>query len=171
MQRPNKRIRLAFTLLELIAVLVLLGLISTIAMFSVVGHVEQSELVRLSQELASADRKERYASRQSYLPGGLVFDRSKQRFQYQNSKRTIEVGKRIKTADFIINTLQSDKQSDTQSDKGSVLFAQSGQSPTYAIRLESSRGAMRWVLVIGMTGQVLFTDSIEDVRSVMAMGR
>jgi len=163
MRKEGSRKQPAFTLLEMIAVLVLLGLISTIAMISVIGHLEQTELGRVSQLLANADRKERDATRHSPFPGAMTVDRSKKRVQFLSSGRTIDFGKTVNIAELIVNGYSSAD--------GTISFTQSGQSPTYAIRLESRRGAICWVLVIGMTGQVLFTDSTEDVRSLLAMGR
>ncbi len=162
MQRASRTARTAFTLLELIAVLVLLGLISTIAMISVIGHLERSELIRVSQLLASADRRERDAVRQSPFQGGVTLNRSSQRIKYRCSGRTIDVGKRVNIAEVIVHS--------PSTDENTVLFSQSGQSPTYAIRLESRQGALCWLLVIGMTGQVLVTDSTDEVRSILAMG-
>ncbi len=163
MQRANRPARNAFTLLELIAVIVLLGLVSAITLLSVVGHLEQSELVRVAQSLARADGKERDTARQSPQPGALLFDRTRKRFLYKTSERTIDISTRIKSAEMIVDS--------SQSDEGSIVFSQSGQSPSYAIGLVTSRGASRWLLVIGMTGQVLYTDSVDEVRSIMAMGK
>ena len=163
MQKTSSCSPSAFTLLEMIAVLVLLGLISTIAMISVTGHLERAELGRISQLLASADRKERDASRQSPFPGSMTLDPSKKRMLFRNSGRTLDVGKRIKIAEVVING--------PHADEGTISFTQSGQSQTYAVRLESQRGASTWVLVVGLTGQALFMESTNNVRSLLAMGR
>ena len=149
-------------MLELIAVFVVLGLISAIAMISVLGHLDQSELIRVSQLVANADRKEREASRQSPLPGGLIVERSMQRLRYKSSARTIDLGRNVKISELIVSS--------PSSGDGTILFSQSGQSATYAFRLESRRGALNWVLIVGLTGQVHFSDNTDEVRSLLAMG-
>lgn len=163
MQRPNSRKRRAFTLLELIAVFIVLGLISSIAFISVVGHLDQSELVRVSQMLSNADRKEREAARLSPIAGGLTIEKSRQRLRYSCSARTIDLGRNVRLAEAIVSSPSYDDQA--------VLFSQSGQSHTYALRLESRRGAMNWLLIVGTTGQVLVCDDSDQVRSLLAMGR
>jgi prepilin-type N-terminal cleavage/methylation domain-containing protein len=160
MQRIDSRS--AFTLLELIAVLVLLGLISTIATIVVTGHLEKAELGRITQLLAASDRKERDASRQSFVPGGLYYDRSKQRFYFKNSARTIEMGNSVKIAELVVIG--------PTTESGSILFTQNGQSQTYAIRLQSRRGAAIWLLVAGLTGQVRLSENTDEIRSVLRMG-
>lgn len=152
----------AFTLLELIAVFIVLGLISSITMLSVIGHLDKAELIRVSQLIASADRKERDASRTSPFPGGLTIDKSMKRLQYSNSARSVDLGPNVKLAEVIM--------SPPHSSNDVILFSQSGQSLTYAFRLESRRKAMHWVLIIGMTGEVRITDNTVDVRSLFALG-
>ncbi len=163
MRRPNNRVCRAFTMLELFAVLIVLGLISTITVISVIGHLDQSELLRMSHLLANADRKEREATRQSPIAGGLAIDRSKQRLRYSCSANTVDFSRNVRLAEVILST--------PVSGNDGILFSQSGQSSTYAFRLESRRGASKWVLIVGMTGQVLVSDNSDEVRSLMAMGR
>lgn len=162
MRKPSSLQSRAFTMLELIAVFVVLGLISAIAMISVLGHLDQSELIRISQLVANADRKEREATRRSPVPGGLTVERSMQRLRYMSSARTIDLGRNVKIAEVIVSS--------PKSRDNTILFSQSGQSATYAFRLESKRGALNWVLIVGLTGQVLFSDSSDEVRSLLAMG-
>lgn len=163
MQSGSRTIRTAFTLLELIAVLVLLGLISTIAMISVVGHLEQSELIRATQLFANADRREREAARQSPLQAGMTLDRVNQRMLYRCSGRTVDVGRRVTIMEVLVLT--------PRTEQNTIMFSPSGQSSTYAIRFESRNGAVRWMLVVGMTGQVLVTDNSNEVRSILMMCR
>ena len=162
MQKVSSGNRSAFTMLELIVVMVLLGLVSAIAMVSVVGHIEQSELARIAQQIANADRKEREATRLSPFPGGLAYEPSKQRLQYLSSGQRIEMASRVKIAEFV--AMRNGPGS------GDVLFNQSGQSQTYAIRLQSQRGATQWILIVGMTGQVIVSDHTEQVRALLALG-
>jgi len=163
MQSKNNALRRAFSMLELIAVVVMIGLISAMAMLSVGGQLDQVRLNRASQSIANADRKEREASRQSPTPGGLSIDRVKQRLRFSNSKHTLSLDARLKLGEIIVSPVSMDR--------GSITFAQSGQSPTYAIEMKSRRGASQWIVIVGMTGQTWLTDDTAEVRSLMAMGR
>lgn len=162
MQNQNKLNRSAFTMLELIAVLVMLGLISSFGMIVVIGQLDQSRLTHLAQTIANADRKERDASRKSPTAGSLTFDKSMRRLRYQNSAHRIDIKDDLKIAEVIIGSGKSNERS--------ILFSHAGQSSTYAMRLETKRGSTNWVVVIGMTGQILFSDDSTQVRSLLALG-
>jgi len=161
MQKPSSSGRHAFTMLELIAVIVMLGLISAIGFMAISGPLDQSQLTRMSQAIADADRKEREFSRQSPLPGGLTIEKSKGLLFYRASDRQINLGSRLKITDVIVNSPTGDE---------AISFSQSGQSPTYAVRLESRRGASIWVVFVGISGQVIFDSSAINVRTLLAMG-
>jgi prepilin-type N-terminal cleavage/methylation domain-containing protein len=162
MRNQSNPARQAFTMLELVAVLVMLGLISAFGMFAVSGQLDQARLSHLAQSIANADRKERDASRKSPTAGSLTFDKSMRRLRYENSVHTIDLKDNLKIAELIIGSGKSNERS--------VVFSHAGQSSTYALRLESKRGAMNWIVVIGMTGQVLFSDDSNQVRSLLALG-
>ncbi len=162
MRNQSKAARDAFTMLELVAVLVMLGLISTLGMLAVSGQLDQARLNHLAQSIANADRKERDASRKSPTAGSLTIDKSMKRLRYENSDHTIDLKDNLKIAELIIGSGKSNERS--------VIFSHAGQSSTYALRLESKRGAMRWIVIIGMTGQVLFNDDSNEVRSLLALG-
>lgn len=160
MRKAISNTRRAFSMLELIAVVVLLGLISSLGIVSITGQLDQARLIHASQAIAEADRKERIASRLSPVPGGMTIEKSKNQLRYRNSFKTIALGKSVKIAEVVLGSFATDK---------NVLFSQSGQSATYAIRLESRRGANLWIVIVGMTGQSIISDSSEEVRSLLAM--
>ncbi len=149
-------------MLELVAVLVMLGLISAFGMFAVSGQLDQARLSNLAQSIANADRKERDASRKSPTAGSLTFDKSMRRLRFKNSVHTIDLKDNLKIAELIIGSGKSNERS--------VVFSHAGQSSTYALRLETKRGAINWIVVIGMTGQILFSDDSSQVRSLLALG-
>jgi prepilin-type N-terminal cleavage/methylation domain-containing protein len=162
--RPNRNIeRRAFTMLELIAVIVLMGLIAAVSMITVGGHLDRSQLIRVSQEIASADRKERDAARHSPVLGGVTIEKNQRRLQFTLSGKTVTLGDKLKiNGPLLMPALGSER---------SIKFSQVGQSPTYAVQIVSERGAYRWVVIVGTTGQAWFSDDTEQVRSLMAMGR
>jgi type II secretory pathway pseudopilin PulG len=163
MRSKEKGYRLAFTMLELIAVVVMIGLISAVSMISIGGHLDQAKMIRTSQEIARADQKERDAARQSPLLGGLTIDKGKQRLQFIRSGKTIAMGDNLKFNGPLIMP--------TSSGSRTIAFSQTGQSPTYALQITSKRGASRWVVIVGTTGQAWFSDDSDQVRSLMTMGR
>jgi prepilin-type N-terminal cleavage/methylation domain-containing protein len=162
MPRPSRERSQAFTLLELIAVIVVIGLISVVGMTVVSGHLDQAELIRVSQSIVNADRKERDVSRQSPVAGELTIERSRKRLRFRNSGQTISLGSNVNITETIVRS--------SDSSNPTILFSQSGQSESYAVRLQSRRGASKWILILGISGQVLVRDSSDEVRSWIAMG-
>jgi type II secretory pathway pseudopilin PulG len=160
MQKRSRARRTAFTFLELIAVVVLIGLVATLGAISVTGYSDQAILHQTARAITLADSNERLASRKSPIPGELQIEKSKGRMRFRNAGRMLILDDRVSISDVIVFPPASQR---------SVRFSQSGQSPTYAIGLKSKRGATRWVVVVGVTGQPWYLDSADDARSMLAL--
>ncbi|MEQ1824851.1 MAG: prepilin-type N-terminal cleavage/methylation domain-containing protein [Pirellula sp.] len=158
--RPN--IHSAFTLLELMVVILLLGITAVLGMVSTSGYVDQSRLTRAVQSIVQADHHERQVSRHSPLPGELEIDRPKGSLRFKNSRRTVDLVDNLKLKEIVVGSSSLVRQS--------ISYSQSGQSPTYAIGLESKRGATKWIVVIGMTGQVIHCNDADEARRWIELG-
>jgi len=150
-------------MLEMIAVIILIGLISTLGMTTLSGHIDSARLIRTSNAIANADRLEREMCRQSPIPGELKIEKRKGRMSYKNSMKNVAIADGVRISEVILGSQDSNRES--------VLFSQSGQSATYAVCLTTRRGAINWVVVIGLTGQVLFYNDTDKVRSLLSMGQ
>jgi prepilin-type N-terminal cleavage/methylation domain-containing protein len=154
--------RQAFTMIELIVVIVLIALISTVGISALSGHIDQSRLVRATQTIADADRKERDAARQSPVPGGLSIDEANHRLRFLCSNQQIDLSDRFELSAVLVFPMPSNP---------IISYSQAGQSVSYAMQVRSKRGTSRWVLIVGMTGQVIFSDDENEVRLWMTMGQ
>jgi prepilin-type N-terminal cleavage/methylation domain-containing protein len=151
--------RCAFTLLELVAVVVLLGIITVIGLVVFRGYSDQLSLVHATQTLMKADERERQASRLSPVAGGLEVDRARGRLKLRNTQTRIDLDRNVSITHFYVSRVAPSIDS--------VLYTQSGQSHSFAMRLRTRRGAERWVIVLGMTGQILVLDDATEARRWM----
>lgn len=151
-----------FTLIELMVVILLVGLMAASTSLIVSGQMDQSRLNEAVDRIILADQKERSEVRRSPIPGGMQFDRGGGLLRFQSSDQTVRLGRSIRVADAIV--------SGGPQGWGDVQYSQSGQSVTFAIRLQSTQGASKWVLFIGATGQALVRADSNDIRRIMALG-
>lgn len=163
MPRANRQ-RHAFSLLELIVVVVLLGMLALLGLVSLRGYLDSTLLARSLYSIAHADAKERSASRQSPVAGRLEFDKTKLQVVCRNSKNRMMLGNHIERIEVITPSNQDATQR-------SISISQSGQSSSYAVGIQSRRGATRWLVVIGMTGQTIECQNKEQARDWMRLAR
>lgn len=151
-----------FTLIELLVVILLVGLMATITSLVVSGQIDQSRLNEAVDRIILADQKERSEVRKSPTPGGLQLDRGGRLLRFQSSAQTVRLDRSVRVADTIVSGVQAGGES--------VQYSQSGQSATFAIRLQTTQGASKWILIIGATGQALVRADTNDIRRLIAMG-
>jgi len=154
--------RCGFTLIELIAVVILIGLMAATTGYVISGQIDQSRLNEAIDRVIQADQKERTMARLSPTPGSLRLDQSGRRLLFQASSRVLNLGSSIRISNTVL--------AGSSQPASEVIFSQSGQSPTYAVQLRSNRGASTWVLFVGSTGQALIRSEPDQIRLLMAMG-
>ncbi len=160
MASDSRRPTCGFTLIELIAVVVLIGLVAVIGLVSVSGPLDQVALSRAIEQIELADRRERQAAARSPVPGRLSVDRKGNQLFFERSAKTIKLGGGVRIARIVVQSPRG------QGD--AVWFAQSGQSYTYALELRSPRGARRWLVVIGISGQTIRLTDAGEAQSLLA---
>ena len=169
MLRPEESQRAAFTLIELMVVVVILGLITALASLSLGGVMDRYQLGRAAETLEAFDsqgRRDASRSREAVLAiirrgtnelvlRNAVERSSRARAQYR-LPRNVEIG-----------DIRMPRKSLTARD---VTFTLSdrGRSPTYAVELR--RGAMsRWIVILGISGQVIPMQSEDEVDAILSL--
>jgi type II secretory pathway pseudopilin PulG len=164
--------RLAFSLIELVAVILVVGLMLTLTTVSLSNYVDQSNLIHFSRLIAAADQKERASSRKSPTPGRITINSGPSKTMNRklvgkpdvcvtclNAKRVIYPSNSVRIAEVIVDGVGKRE--------SQLTVSRSGQSRTYAIRLESHGGASLWIVVIGVTGQTIYSDDSTYVRRLL----
>jgi len=137
-------------MLELIAVVVLLGLIAGIAIITVGGQMDQARLARSIEQIRSAEQREREAVQRGAVPGGVTFDSRKQSLRFTSSATTITMPSEV--AIVGVDDLNTSEPIDR------VLYSQSGQSRSYSVTLRAKSGLSKRLDIIGLSGQQIVSD-------------
>lgn len=161
--------RKAFTLIELMVVIAILGLLTAIASLSLGGVMDRYQLGRAAETIEACDGRARREARLSRETFDAVIRRSKQEMIVSGPQdrpgtpiatyrlpRTVEISevrlrrKEVTGRDVTIN------------------FSDQGRSPTYAVQLRRGN-ASHWLVVLGISGQVIFLNSEEQVDALLSL--
>lgn len=139
----------AFTMLELLAVVILIGLVAGIALVSVRSPLRRASVERCLSRLAEVDAAERAAAMRSPTPGRLQFDAPENSWESKLTRKATSLPRGWSARRFACWDGRQWGNVD------GVDFFQNGQSATYLIELadESSPDRAIRVLVTGIGGQ------------------
>jgi prepilin-type N-terminal cleavage/methylation domain-containing protein len=154
--------RSGFTLVELMAVLVLVGLVSATAMLRFTGTTRHAQFEWSLERVMAADRLLRVHSVTCGQPGRLEFQIGDGRLgrvfpTQRDACSDVELGARMRITRFLAS------QRHVETGKVEVAYDPYGHSETFAIELEGPGDESTWILFAGLTGQ---TRRLEDRRDV-----
>jgi prepilin-type N-terminal cleavage/methylation domain-containing protein len=161
--------RAAFTLIEMMVVILILAIVTSMASLSLGGVMDRYQLGRAAETLEAFDsqaRREASRSREGVLAiirrgtNELILrnaaGQSMRARSHYRMPRKVEIGvvrmqrKALAARDVTI----------TLSDRG--------RSPTYAVELKL--GAMsRWIIILGISGQVIPAQSEDQVDAILSL--
>lgn len=154
-----------FTLLELIVVVVIIALLSSLVIVSLSGTLGQYELGLAAESIERFDARARREARRDNAPVMALIERGGSRIQIQSRKdRHSSVrlpGKVIVKQVRIRRRVIAGRQLELQ-------YSAAGTSPTFAIEIERGN-VTRWLLVLGMSGQVVALDREEQVDEILSI--
>jgi prepilin-type N-terminal cleavage/methylation domain-containing protein len=161
--------RSGFTLIELMAVIFILGLMAGAVTLTVQRIVDRARWTRGFAQLELVDRVARMAARNERISYRLSFSRSKRRIELR-PEENITAGKGLRQwklprgLDFA--SFREDRSS-SRSDEMKIEINSSGQSSSYAVALKASSGPSRWMVILGLSGQPIQLDQADDVVAIM----
>jgi prepilin-type N-terminal cleavage/methylation domain-containing protein len=147
--------RRGFTLVEICAVVAIMGLLAMAAVLSLAYSIRIHRLEDVCQELSHADALVRSAARQSGSPGRLVFDLDQRLVSWQTDDKALPAVLVRLAADDAVAL----REAELQSSSGQVVVdcSADGYSPDYALTLNRPGESPRWMIVSGLSGQVTWT--------------
>ena len=159
--------RRAFTLVELIVVIVIVALMSGVVVYSVRGHVDAAALEGAVQRFQSLDhrlraetkRHERTAEIRIGRRGGELTILTGIELSRSGIKRDFSVGSRV--------TIESILSARRISATRSITFNAAGRSANYAAKFVTENDATTWLVVLGISGQQIRCQSEEEVYALL----
>lgn len=156
----------AFTLIELVVVIVIMAILSTIAAMSLSGTMGKYDLTRAAETIERVDANARRQARVTHALVELSIDRGKKRL-------TVDAGGTARDATYklpgrvTISNIRLHRRI-VAGNTFAIEVSDAGQSPTYAVEL--TRGKMkRWLIIIGASGQVFPAESEDEVDALFAL--
>ncbi len=175
-----------FTLVEVIAVVVLLGVLAGSAVWLMTEQVQRGSRAGATGQMSYADRMARLASSRLGRHCILRFDLDSQqivRYDGPEARRKINVGLGVTMPvrfriDRIVRVAETASSPGTGLDVREngvvdIEFGPSGRSQSYALRLKTGEESF-WIVFSGLTGQLTSLDDekkIDNLFALLATGR
>jgi type II secretion system protein H len=163
--RSNRR-RSGFTLIELMAVLVLMGLISATAVLRFSGTTRRAQFEWSLERAMAADRRMRTHSGTCGRPASLAFEIGSGRLEcafgsQREATSNVELGARTHITRFLTARRH------VETGKVEIPYDPYGHSETFAIEIEGPGDRSTWILFAGLTGQTRRLEDRRDVEHVL----
>ena len=157
--------RSAFTLIELIVVLLIMAVLASLAVISLGGTMDRFQLSQAAETVERFDARARSDARRLRTPVEATIDQNRNRLTIDN-RSADDVRFRL-PASVEIKQIRMRRRV-TAGSEIEILYNRQGSSPTYAVEL--GRGKMsRWLVVLGVSGQVVALDHEREVDEILSL--
>ena len=159
----------AFTLIELVVVLVLMSLLATLTVTAFGGTIDRYRLSRAAETFESFDAYIRREARKSGDMEKASINSNKGELTFVHSDRLRRRMFRIPNLVEIAELKMVDSDGRRRSMRSVTDFevASSGRTPTYAVHLQ--RGKLsKWLVVLGFSGQIVSLESEREVDALLS---
>ena len=161
--RPGDRSpRRAFTTVEMLAVLVLAGLLAALATLSLAAPLRAADRQRVADRIAFADPLARNAARTAHCSGKIGFESEASRVLDSGTRPPRELYRL--PAGWRLDRLLKSRGGES-SDAMAVAVSAAGLSCSYAVRISSGE-ASEWIVINGITGRA---EEFEDEQKAIEM--
>jgi prepilin-type N-terminal cleavage/methylation domain-containing protein len=162
--------RSAFTLIELMAVLVLVGLVSATTMLRFGSTTHRAQFEWSLERMMASDRLLRNHCVTCGQPGHLKFEIGTSRLERvfgarRDDSSAVELGTRLRITRFLAAKRH------VETGKVEVDYDSYGHSETFAIEIEGPGDQSAWILVAGLTGQTRRLEDRRDVERILEVLR
>ena len=154
-REPTNHGRAAFTLVEVVAVVVVMAILAGAMIVSLGDRMSRVRMSGLLDRLESLDRQSRTLAWQQKVPMLLAFDRDQHHVERSSldnrptNRRRIHLPKGFGIASVRVSTNAS------LANPIRLTISPQGQSPTYAIEVSSGKKDSEWLVFGGVTGQAV----------------
>jgi prepilin-type N-terminal cleavage/methylation domain-containing protein len=160
--------RRAFSLVEVMVVLLILAIVAGAVVLRFEGPVSQTRLRDVVDQVAAFDALSRARAQQQDLPVHVVVDAARGQMTWARGKATQDFRPAIQLPTGFAIGQVAVLGRPAESGVVDIPFSRLGLSPSYALRLDGPNGRQQWVLVAGLTGQLLEVSDEKEVGDIFA---
>ncbi len=166
----------AFTLIEVMVVVALLGLLATATAWALADDAKDASLRNVRQVVMHADRMARFAGIRTNEQVTLRLDLSRQRLERFSvdaaGNRALMHAVPLRGA-RLDRVIVSENRNERIIDHGQIEidYSSTGRSVTYAVRITrpDTENESHWVVIAGLTGQASLEDDDRKVTNLLTM--
>jgi prepilin-type N-terminal cleavage/methylation domain-containing protein len=162
--------RHAFTLIEVIAVVVILGMLVGVASMNLRGHLNRIKMIQAVGLLEEADRFARSIARKEHLPLEMTFNRKSSTIRVRSAAGSASkpISRLWKLPTGITISKIRDAQGSNESHEKQIVISANGTSMMYAIGLVGTNRSATWLVMLGFSGQLVRMENDADVAAMFA---
>lgn len=170
MKSPAMAQRDGFTLIEVIAVVVILGMIVGIASMNLRGHVNRAKMIQAVGLIQEADRFARSIARKEHVAHEITLYRKSRtiRVRSTDASSAKPTARTWKLPSGIAMSAIRDSQGISTSNEKQIMISANGTSPMYAIGLVGVNPNASWLVTLGFSGQQIRMENEADVIALFA---
>ena len=166
MRTPPRRP--GFTLVELMAVMVVLGLLASVTVWTVSGQIAMARNQLALDQLTLADRQMRDHARRVARPMDLIFDLDQGRlYRAPGGVTSPDKWATLEGSLPLQDLMVSGQKHNARS--VAVRFRGDGTCPSYAVRLKplNKQSQAEWIVFVGRTGQRVIVTEEHSLESLL----
>ena len=164
--KPSIVVRSGLTLIELLAVVSILGILTAATAWNLQPRLETARMSNLLDKIAELDHRARDLAERSGQTVTLNVHVKDGEIRIANDDAPLASHVRLPRG-FQISQLRIGKKT-KRFGRSQILISRHGQSVTYGLLLESPTQVHRWLIVVGMSGQVLERKDDRHVDAILS---
>jgi prepilin-type N-terminal cleavage/methylation domain-containing protein len=157
----------AFTLVEVVAVLLIIGLLAGLSVVGLRARSQAATLEALTAELCDFDRAARLRAERSAQPMELEIDAQRVSLRSADGRQMLRPPLDL-PGGFAIESCWMGGSDGTDREM-TVAIGPQGRSSSYGFCVARSDGKKRWIVVSGLSGQAQIAESDEQSKVIMAL--
>jgi prepilin-type N-terminal cleavage/methylation domain-containing protein len=154
----------AFTLIEAVVVLTIMGLLAAAVTVSLAGAGRAARMEDVADAYAAFDRTTREAARRFERTPTLHFDLNRGTVARRDAERP-ETKLALRGSFRVDRVMTAER--DTRSGEAEVPVTARGHTPSYAVLLTGPSG-QRWIVFAGLSGQFTVVEDERDVQDILS---
>lgn len=162
----QSRVQSGFTLVEILAVLILIGIIAGATVMTLKDRHSSVTLTGLLDRIEYWDQRTRDAAKNLKLPHALYFDLNKQTIQRASRVPQDTSGPVLQFPHHIRFTRLLTLPDNYEPVDQKVHVSAKGYSPSYVIKIEHNRRT-GWLLIVGLTGHAQWIENEQTLQNIL----